>query len=104
MEEAWIEERQLLVYKCDTPLSCRHAIRVDDPFVGNWAKALEKIGKIPCNVCGGPTRYFATMVGYMKAVCWKGGKVGCGKMEMKEPDRGTTTYTPEAPPLPGGDA
>ena len=95
--------RQIFIFACDTPGSCRIAIQVDDPFVGRWDQALAATGSIPCPNprCPGapdaPMRYFATKVGFMKGYCPR-----CkATISNKEPDRKTDTpdkfYTPEVP-------
>lgn len=105
MEKMWHPIRQLFIFKCDTPGSCGVALRVDDPFVGRWDRALEKAGGIvPCpnprcpKFPDGPMRFFATMVGFVKGYC-----PAChATISNKEPDRKTDEpqklYTPDAPP------
>lgn len=95
MEREWVAQRCCFVFACAKD---RVAIRVDDPFVGRWEVALDKTGMIVCPRPGCETkmRYFATSVGFMKAVC---PKKGCGAtISNSEPDRlKDIVYTPEAP-------
>lgn len=118
MERHYVEERKLIVFKCDR---WRVAIRVDDPFVGLWEKVLDRMDpetkdglRCPMPSCRTPMRYFATSVGFMKAVC---PKKGCGAaiaaseaerkpiekslLEAAEAGEGTPgvdkVYTPEKP-------
>lgn len=80
------------VFACDRD---RVAIRVNDPFCGQWDKALERSGKIECPNCNAAMRYFATSTGYMKCVCPK-----CKtETTASEPDR--TESNPHTPDKPG---
>ena len=75
MERIYVPERHLFVFKCDY---YKVAIRVDDPFVGKWDFILHRMepeDRPKCPLCQTEMRYFATSVGYMKAVC---PKAGCG--------------------------
>lgn len=106
MVKKWDSARELFIFTCDTPISCRIAVRVDDPFVNRWEEALDvSTGgeSIPCPNprCPGapdaPMRYFATMVGFMKAYCPRCDAV----ISNKEPDRKEVSpdkyYAPDAP-------
>lgn len=84
------ERTHQFILACDTPLSCKHAIAVGDPFIGKWDMAHAKAGKIECVACGldTHTRYFATSTGYVKVYC---AKKGCGAVfSNAEPDRDKT--------------
>lgn len=62
-------ERKLFVFYCDIDLV---AIAADDPLVGKWEAAYEKIGtKMLCPVpsCGTVMRFFCTSTGYTKFKC-----------------------------------
>lgn len=97
MTKKFDSARRIFIFACDTDAI---AIRVDDPFVGRWEQALENVGgKIECPnpACGGTAmRYFATSIGFMKAVC---PKCKCS-LANTEPDRDKTKpqlYTPDKP-------
>lgn len=74
MEKKWEPNRGFFIFACDTPGSCKIAIRVDDPFVGKWDAALEKVeGGVPCpnEQCQRPMRFFCTSADFMKGYCPK---------------------------------
>lgn len=88
MEKHYVLSRGVIVFKCD---HYRVAIRVDDPFVGKWDYVLSRMEpedrpKCPRPTCQAEMRYFATSVGYMKAVCpvkGCGATVAAGEAERK---------------------
>ncbi len=110
MERMWHPTRQLFIFKCDTPGSCKIAIRVDDPFINRWDEAFAAAQakatpaeKLKClnprcsKAPDGILRYFATAVGFMRLFC-----AACGAVfDNREVDRHTDTpdrfYSPDAP-------
>lgn len=68
MVEKFEPARGFNIYCCDR---YHVACRVDDPHVGQWEKAAEKVGRIECPACNANMRIFTTSVGFMKAVCPK---------------------------------
>lgn len=99
MGKQYVPEKRCFVFACHND---KILIRVDDPFVGRWEEVLHRttggLG-IPCPApgCEGKMRYFATQVGYMRALCPK-----CGaKMEAREnvdkETRDKVNATPDAP-------
>ena len=90
MVKKFESNRGFFIWACDTPISCRVALRVDDPLIGHWDRAFAQVeaesGKIPCpnpRGCDGRVRYFATSAPFSKVYCPK-----CGAtLAMGEPDR-----------------
>jgi len=68
MEKNYDPARNLEVWSCHTD---RISVRTNDPVVGKWEEAYEKIEKIKCPFCETIMRFFCTSVGYMKAKCPK---------------------------------
>lgn len=102
MERYWESQRQIFVWRCyvpGNPMSCKIAIRVDDPFIGRWEEAYDnatdKKGiECPREACQRKMRYFATSTGFMKARCPKcgasvanGGIPGEGTIEDTTPEK-----------------
>ena len=97
MVRTFEKQRGLFIFLCELD---EIAIRVDDPFVGQWDKALHnatgRLG-IPCPrpSCEAKMRYFATQVGFMKAKCPKCMATLSSKESGRPKDK--VTYTPDKP-------
>lgn len=91
------KKRKIDIFFCMLP-ACNIFCSVNDPFVGRWEEALHKStdGKgieCPRSGCDGKMKYFATYIGYMKAVCPKC-KAAVSNMEADR-KKGDKTYTPD---------
>ena len=67
MRRKFLPENNRFVYACDRD---RVAIAVNDPLLGKWEAAYERIGeKVFCPLCETEMRYFCTSTGYWKGKC-----------------------------------